>query len=351
MIDLTKYDHIPYTDNPKYKRIPVTRLYVSDESAHIFNEILDYIKSIDGISELKVFKNPITGLSICRVHRQQYYVNTSDSSIELIAILYIGCYIFHFRSKPEEINGEILSGSKAFTEFKRILKKYNINITDYEIDNGPDIKEEIKQPLIKLEKESFRDIEFKSVHHIDFHNSYPAGLANTHPEFRPAIEECYEQRKENPKFKAILNYSIGYMQSISCCNARWAHLSRDAMNDNYDRVLDLANKIKSNGGIIILYNTDGFWYAGDIYHGNGEGPGLGQWHNDHVNCKFRAKSDGAYEYVENNEYHPVVRGKTKLDCLKPREEWVWGDIYNEDAIPLEYEYTADGGITRDGKRL
>ena len=35
---------------------------------------------------------------------------------------------------------------------------------------------------------------------------------------------------------------------------------------------------------------------------------------------------------------------TKLDKIKPREEWTWGDIYNRDAEPLRYVCTWEEGI-------
>ena len=93
------------------------------------------------------------------------------------------------------------------------------------------------------------------------------------------------------------------MQSISGCNARWAHLSRDAIKDNNDRVKKLAETLEKKGRMVLSFNTDGIWYKGPVYHGEGEGDGLGEWHNDHVNCKFRAKSSGSYEFIENKKYY------------------------------------------------
>ena len=94
--------------------------------------------------------------------------------------------------------------------------------------------------------------------------------------------------------------------------------------------------MRNSGRIVISYNTDGVWYDGEIYHGEGEGPNLGQWSNDHVNCMFRAKSAGAYEFIEDGKYYPVVRGQTTLDAIKPRSSWEWGDIYK--STSLQYYY-------------
>ena len=76
-----------------------------------------------------------------------------------------------------------------------------------------------------------------------------------------------------------------------------------------------------------MINVDGIWYQGEIYHDEDEGPNIGQWANDHINCKWRAKSSGSYEFIEDGKYYPVVQGCTGYDCVKPRTEWEWGDIY------------------------
>lgn len=97
--------------------------------------------------------------------------------------------------------------------------------------------------------------------------------------------------------------------------------------------------------MVLLYNTDGIWYCGDVYHGEGEGKRLGEWENDHINCMFRAKSAGSYEFVEDGKYYPVVRGRTNLDLITPRENWKWGDIFKKEAKVIEFYWLAGEGIT------
>ena len=121
------------------------------------------------------------------------------------------------------------------------------------------------------------------------------------------------------------------------CGYKYAHLSRDAITDNNNRIIKLSDELSSQGRVILSYNTDGIWYQGEIYHGNGEGHDLGQWENDHINCQFRMKSDGSYEFIENGKYYPVVRGYTRLDRIKPRTEWVWGDIYQAGIITFSID--------------
>lgn len=240
--------------------------------------------------------------------------------------------------KHEEGTKKTITGSKGFRLFEEEAKKYGINMEEYATNNGAEIKKTIPPLLIKANKFLF-DQTLENAHHIDFHSSFPAGLVNAYPEFRPVIEHFYKGRKEHEEYKTVLNSSIGYMQSKDCCNAKWAHLSKAAIIDNNKRLREMAQKLIMNGNELLAYNTDGIWYMGDIYHGEGEGKNLGQWENDHVNCTIRFKSAGSYEYIENGIYTPVVRGLTTYDIEVPREQWVWGDIYKGSAI--EYIYLPD----------
>jgi hypothetical protein len=186
-------------------------------------------------------------------------------------------------------------------------------------------------------------------HHVDFHSSWPAGLCNKYPEFRPVVEFLYNRRHEYPENKLILNASIGYMQSaMAQVRARWAALSKAAIEDNNARIDALAQRLDDAGYTVIAYNTDGIWYTGgEPYHGEGEGNNLGQWENDHTHCQLRFKSPGAYEYIEDGKYTPVVRGYTNLDKIRPRTEWSWGDIYQDASIPIRFAFVEGVGIVED----
>lgn len=334
------------TEDVNYYLIPVTVFEMNDMGAHQFNLILDKVKDYNPIIRTK---SGGISLKLGQIILPAYDMRYTGSCAELTIIDETGMYRIQFRIGQKSEDKKLLSGHQAFNKFKKILLESGIDLDEYAIDNGPEVKKEILKPMIKMESACFVDDIFENVHHIDFHNSYPAGLVNTHPEFKEVITTLYEKRKTNEVYKAILNYSIGYMQSEKCCGARWAHLSRDAINDNYNRINELAERLKANGRVILSYNTDGIWYSGEIYHGAGEGSNLGEWQNDHINCKFRAKSSGSYEFIENGKYHPVVRGRTNLDNIKPRSAWEWGDIYDKDAEPLIYTLMS-GGIYKDGKK-
>ena len=228
--------------------------------------------------------------------------------------------------------------------FEAFLKKWGLDLSVYKSDDGEIINRTIEKPLILMRHERINANKvFENVHHIDFHNSYPAGLANLYPEFKEPIEYLYKHRQMKPEYKDLLNYSIGFFHSKYTKYA-FAQLAKDAIEDSNKRVLALSRRVEQAGGRIILFNTDGFWYQGTIFHGAGEGDELGQWHNDHTNCRFRAKSAGAYEYIENGEYHPVLRGYTNLDDIKARGDWEWGDIYRDNAVVKQYAFDEERGI-------
>ena len=86
----------------------------------------------------------------------------------------------------------------------------------------------------------------------------------------------------------------------------------------------LTEKLEAQGYTVIGYNTDGIFYQKqdgmDWYHDRDEGQSLGQWKTDHIFDKIRFKSAGAYEYIENGVYHPVIRGKTVYERTVPRDK-------------------------------
>lgn len=330
---------------PNFKTIPVNALYANHGSIELFNEV--YLWAKNNIKR-KIKRTPSGGVSYNRnsFKTPMWDVEVGGTWIGLTLLLDEGFWRIQMRFGAEK-DGKKQYGAQSFSAFKKKLKSAGIDLDDYIIENGAEVKQEIEKPLIKLEHRGLQDLVFENVHHIDFHNSYPAGLVNTHPEFKDVITEMYEKRKTNETYKAILNHSIGYMQSIKCCDAKWAHLSRDAINDNNKRIRELAERLKAAGRFILAYNTDGIWYSGDVYHGEGEGKKLGEWENDHINCKWRAKSAGSYEFIENGTYKPVVRGRTLLDRMKPREFWKWGDIYDKNAEPLVFYWTEDKGVVKE----
>lgn len=310
-----------------------------------FNDLYKTLKNAN-LGPLQ--RTPSGGIAICKENRRGVW-DYKVVNVGVVITVRLEGYTFCYRI-GNEINSteekKAISGTTAFHKFKKLCLEHKIDLDDYAIDNGKEVKDTIPAPKIWMKYiMTAKDEGIPNCHHIDFHNSYPAGLCNTHPEFRPIVEPLYESRKTNPENKAILNLTIGYMQSKNRrCKARWAHLSKDAIIDNNNRIDKLSAEILASGREILGYNTDGIWYCGEIYHGEGEGKHLGEWENDHVNCLFRSKSDGAYEFIEDGQYHAVVRGKTNYDLVESREHWQWGDIYRHGLTFIKYKWDKEEGV-------
>ena len=336
--------HAAYTHKPNALKIPITKLHYTSDNVALFNSIYFYIKSRKDFNKIeRTASGGISNRCPLSLRHKRWDLRSSDSWIELTIIENAGMWRIQV-SPNKEKDTPILSGRQAYFMFREFIKKFNIDLESYAVKNGAIINTKIEKPLIALSHEPLRKNRvFHGVNHIDFHNSYPAGLANTHPEFREGIEYLYNNRKRKPEYKDLLNFTIGFFHS-KYCQYKYAQLAKDAIEDSNRRVLELAERVERANRVVLLYNTDGFWYLGKPYHGEGEGAGLGQWHNDHIDCKFRAKSAGAYEYVENEEYHPVIRGHTNLDEIKDRDSWEWGDIYQEEAVIKKYAFSEEKGI-------
>lgn len=335
-----------HQNKPNQRGLKPVKFEISkDEDRKTFNDIYKTLKNAN-LGPLK--RTPSDGIKQCKENRRGVWdFRIGNVGITITAILegYTFCYRIGNEIKSTE-EKKAVAGTEAFLKFKDLCLENGINLDDYAIENGKEVKTTIPAPKISMKYIMEKDDEgIENCHHIDFHNSYPAGLCNTHPEFRPIVEPLYESRKTNPENKAILNLTIGYMQSKNPkCGARWSHLSKDAIVDNNNRIDALAAKLEASGREILGYNTDGIWYCGEIYHGEGEGKRLGEWENDHVNCLFRSKSDGAYEFIEDGTYHAVVRGRTNYDLVESREHWQWGDIYRHGLTLIKYRWDKDEGV-------
>ena len=185
----------------------------------------------------------------------------------------------------------------------------------------------------------------------------------------PLVDEVIELDKQvrslkqqgDELAKKRLNYPIGASYSLNIRGYRCPMIRYYAVTGCNKHLINLASVVNIFGKVL-LFNTDGFWailnrkdinkiVAMANQRGETFGDGLGQWKIDHNVDKFRIKSRGAYEYVEEGKYHPVIRGRSILDRIKPREEWKWGDIYKEKAVPSIFSFTEEGGVKLDGKKI
>lgn len=258
---------------------------------------------------------------------------------------------------------ETVYPDRAFAFLKEEFKKDGIDLDEDKLSDEESMK--VKDNIINREKLYIIDSYTKpgeiveNVHHIDFNNSFPAGLANTHPKYAKTLNRLYDERKIcdmiGNKFRAdfikkALDIAIGRFHELKFNEngsvkkyPRYAQLALDAIEDNNNRLYLLASELEHANRRVIGFNTDGIWYQGEIYHNAQEGSNLGQWKHDYINCKYRARSKGCYE-IEGwdvkhkcNIYKPVVRGRTSLDATKPRETWQWGDIFKAQELIYQWD--------------
>lgn len=340
MIDIKKAD---LNLRPNYKMIPITYTNNVDE----FNEVYMKLKDLEKKGKISygIARTQSKGIKIDREFSflNKYDVTTNANlGCELLVLAQGGMFRLQYRATKSQ--GNIIKGYDAFKRFRSELAKRGIRIEDYYIDNGSEVKATIEKPMIAIAEEPFKDLIFENVHHVDIHSSYPSGMAEFIPEWKPTIEYLYKTRKECPENKAVLNYACGYFQSEGLFKAKLAHVSKYAIARNNEKIRNMAKWLEKTGRTVLLYNTDGIWFSGKST--GLKSKELGEFEEDHTNCKFRVKTKGAYEFIENGKYTAVVRGLTKYDKIVPREKWQWGDIYREDATPIELMFDRQDGINK-----
>lgn len=312
---------------------------LNEESVAVWNELYLMIKEI---KPNKIIRTKSGGIAYGAdsVENNEFswdfFQDRRGGRLTLIANDYV--FVFKIGMKLKAENCKSINSGQAWIIWNEICKKFNIEMNKYKVsaDEGWKWKEKTPSYLIDMNPKYIGEDKIAdSVHHIDFHSAFPGALAETHREFRPMLEYLYKMRKEKPEYKQAMDMSIGYMQRKQ--NPIYARLSHDAIVRNNEKVLNLSRELSKAGREIVGYNTDGIWYRGEIYHGKGEGKNLGEWENDHINCIFRARSKGAYEYIENGKYFPVVRGNSSYEREKPRDEWQWGDIFRGSLLQFEWD--------------
>lgn len=351
--ELEKYKHAEATLKPNYILIPTTVFNICPAGADEFNQVYKFILSQAGKMG-KIVRTPSGGISFSR---GKFFGNCWDIQKTRAGVELTVCkglmWRFQFRYKQKKEDSKMYGG-QAFKLFFRACREYGIDLNEYALtkEEGDAVKRTIPSTIIELGPavRTGEDAIYQKVYHADFNSSFMAGLCNRHEEFRDVVTEIYNKRNNHKEYKALLNCTYGYMQLNR--NPRWAHLSKDMVEDNNERVRELASRLKREGYRILAYNTDGIWYQdvydiGRAYQGKGEGIGLGQWKTDHYNCIIRFKSKGAYEYIEDGQYTPVVRGSTLLDDVKERSQWVWGDIFTNKADVIQFSFNDNEGVVYD----
>ena len=305
-----KHAQVPFSQI-NYFHIPVTCFPNNVAGMEEFNKVYKQVLEM----KMNTMKRTRSGgICVSRKNKRNNIYSYSvkerqnGAGIEMLVVAYGCCWRFQWRQTKDHL------GHFNFRRFLQMCQTHNIHIQKYAVKNGLAIKKTITPAPIKLERNIYENHWFRNgnIHHIDLHSSYPAGLSQAYPEFKPLVEELYSKRKVKDEYKDLLNHSIGFFQSKSV-NYKYANLAKSAIDYNNKRIAELAKLIKKNRGSIILYNTDGIWYRGPIFDSKDRGNKLGQWDYDYKNVKeFHVKSVGCFEFIdENGNYVSKARGIQK----------------------------------------
>lgn len=341
--------HFPKGIN--YLKMPANPMKPEDDNVEKWNSVIRWLREHGYENDRLIFTNS-GGLSKSQP-RMGYITRDRKSYFEIVAVTVGGAFRVTFTSTFDIVKEGGLTGREAFQLIKKEFQKDGVDLTDYATTRGLAVKmHEIEKPYISVTSSCKPGETYEHVHHLDLHQAFPSGLVEKHPEMRSTAERIYTRRKQSvndKRLKLALDAAIGYMQSEYCVvnghNYALANLSRDGINWCNAKIRELTKELMRQGYRALAYNTDGVWYAkfnegktvsSEPMHCSLEGDCLGTYSNDHVDCKIRWKSKGSYEYIENGNYKPVVRGSTKLDKIKSRDEWVWGDIFSSAADVISY---------------
>ena len=256
-----------YDLKPNYLLIPAYK--TSDYKE--FNALLDEVKKLKGFKQIKFKRTKKRAL--CTEQRVLWqempgYEIKKDygNGVEILILSYeLGHCRIQFRPTGNKGADENkINGRQAFNKFKKDCEKLGIDLESYRVDEelGYEIKQTIEKPKIAVASNLFLNKTFEHVNHLDINSSYPAGLAESHPEFDPLIRKYFKKRKTNKDYKAILNLTIGFMQSIYV-DYRYSQLSKDAIHVNNRKVDEMTRWLQKHDRVVLLWNTDGIWFAGD----------------------------------------------------------------------------------------
>lgn len=337
---LSQYPNVPFDIyiKPNARKLRVTNRGVTIDSTTEFNAVKNACERF--FNERIVFTASGAIPKKGNIIRERWGIRYSGQKVELIIISFRGMWRFQYRGSGKKKTTEY--GTQAWKEFSKECKKQGVNLEEIAVspEEGSEIKKQIPKPDIRLLNDAFLNIELEGVNHIDIHKAHPYYISQAFPQLKPIYEKydrivqqaklAGDKRTAN-KFKNRMDVTSGYSES-RYSKFRFAKMALAAKTGTNAKVAEMITELKTVGNTPILTNTDGVWYLGPVHKFNNEGNAMGQLETDHIGCRLRIRSKGAYEFIENGKYHVAMRGRSAYDLLKPREEWEWGDIYKTDGI-------------------
>lgn len=337
--------------------IPITWLIPTTENAEIFNRAYSLVKDW---KDIELTKSGGISQNMYKFRYNRKKVIVTKGGYELLIVGSDKCYSLRFRHDYGKGEEGKMSGKAAFAKFKEKCQKEGLDLETIGIDNGAKVKKTIHTPDIRL-VHGYEDVILEHAFHVDINSAYNAGIKEAYGHLGDGalgrvIQDIFDHRKDNTKSakynKAILNCSQGFMQSQWCVlnhkGFALAHLSKAGIEYCYNKLQEIIKYFMDLGCEFVATNTDGAWF---VQNGvpeelirEHESSKLGDYKIDHWDCKLRYKTKGSYEFIEDGVYTPVVRGPTRLDKVKPRDQWVWGDIYLRDCEVTKFKFIEGEGI-------
>lgn len=347
---LTDYKHINYKFKLNKNQIPINQL--TFENLEEFNKIYFYAR--DNLKLVNCTKSQGISNSADQTRHERYCIIKGNQRFELIIISMEGCYRFLLQNKKKADN--YVTGQQACRSIYAWCDSYGIDLSKYATKDGLEEKKGIEKPHIESLQRLALGKVISNVYHMDFRSSYASRICEAYPELKPMYQDIFEHRKENNGYyKHVLTNSIGCWQSAYCVDYKsrhnvtpyqFANLSKIAINGTRAKIEEMLKKLEDSNRVPLLTNTDGIWYWSNRgpYHDENEGDKLGQWQNDHIDCKFLMTSEGRYQYEENGVCHTVVRGLCNLDAQEPdRDKWKLGDILKIQEM-YTYKFDEERGV-------
>ena len=160
------------------------------ENSQIFNEIYFKLRDSNLNKIIRTDSGAISTAPVNEINNRYAWDCIKTSTFVRLTII-LGSHIYVISIGKGNINKEKdIRPIDAWLTFISELKNDGIDINDYIIDNGAQVKETIKKPLIWVDPNDINKT-FINAHHIDYHNSYPAGLCNKYQEFTKTCVRLY----------------------------------------------------------------------------------------------------------------------------------------------------------------
>ena len=328
-------------------KIPATHFKTTEKNIKFFNKIASYFDK--DWTRLSPTRCGAISKDRKKFRLPGYFVSETKSGVQLVILT--GDYQFRIIMGYHETGDDESKyfGFDALRDFTKVCQEFGVDFEKFRLSpsEGEAIKNTIRKNRIELVNPNYAGKIFEGCFHIDINSAFPAGMAKAFPELYQPINKLYTERKEKPINKKTLNFAWGIMQSKynAYGMAQLSKAGTDFCHERLDFISDFIDKI---GGKRIGYNTDGLWFQ--IYSNNQLkkiqklcSSELGGFKLDHQNCKLRFKSAGCYEFIENGQYYPVVRGQTRMDkCFTEdgkldRSQWVWGCIFKPEFTAIRWK--------------